>query len=49
MTPHRLLITGAAAEAEHIHGDENDISEQWQGGIFVNSAYVGGLWGVKGI
>ncbi|GHG01716.1 TDP-glucose-4,6-dehydratase [Deinococcus piscis] len=30
-----------AAEVEHLHGDENDITEQRQGGVFVNSAYVG--------
>lgn len=32
---------GYAAEVEHLHGDENDITEQRQGGIFVDSAYVG--------
>lgn len=30
-----------AADVEHIHGDENDITEQRQGGLFVDSAYVG--------
>ncbi|MFC6592598.1 NAD-dependent epimerase/dehydratase family protein [Deinococcus lacus] len=30
-----------AAEVEHIHGDEDDITEERQGGIFVDSAYVG--------
>lgn len=30
-----------AAQVEHIHGDESDITEQRQGGIFVDSGYVG--------
>ncbi|CAM3204554.1 NAD(P)-dependent oxidoreductase [Deinococcus saxicola] len=30
-----------AAEVERIHGDPGDITEQRQGGIFVDSAYVG--------
>lgn len=30
-----------AAEVEHIHGDPSDITEQRQGGIFVDSAYTG--------
>lgn len=30
-----------AAEVEHLHGDESEISEQRQGGVFVDSAYVG--------
>ncbi len=29
------------AEVEHIHGDESDITEQRQGGVFVDSGYVG--------
>ena len=30
-----------AAEVEHLHGDESDITEQRQGGVFVDSGYVG--------
>lgn len=30
-----------ASEVEHIHGDPNDITEQRQGGIFVDSGYTG--------
>lgn len=30
-----------ASEIEHVHGDENDITEQRQGGVFVAKDYVG--------
>lgn len=30
-----------ASEVEHIHGDENDITEQRQGGVFVAKDYMG--------